>query len=567
VARGDNNQVVYVDGDIPQLPLQLGQLLVDSSQMATGIPNLQQCTSQNPLVYVPLVGSDGIDVRWYGVVGNGVTNDTAAIQAAVNAAPSGSTLVFPFGMTPAMGQVVVSSKNLVIRAEGATFILVGDSAGWLVDGAVTFFRVYGGTSIGDGVNRDSDPSTAQTAWTFGNTAGSNVSDAKVFNHTAIDCNNGLKFADGRGSGGGKTLNCAAVACNFNNMVGQVGGMGYGVQGTQADGLVILGCIGEDCERHAFYVAEGKNYVVASNQVLGGGFGAVRGGIVVSRSANTVVSGNLVAGRNDVALVIDTDTQGLAPDNVCAGVTVTGFQSYDNAIGDIKIGTSDPATDGFPTDITISGVQIRTKAASTNHSILITSGKNIVLTGINVDSSLADAAQRVVSLSAEDGASYTDNVSITLDHVSIPASGAAISVAAALCTSTEKLTLRVNQSTGAGAEYEFGSGEDAVTNTSLWYRRSNGRSGRTYSSSGTNVVIPLGGITDLTLSASGATTIANFSGGREGDLINLFFTNGNSTLTNVNFYTPGAVNFTGTANDCMSMQYVNAAWRTLSVSLN
>lgn len=54
--RGDENQVVYVDGDIPQLSLQLGQLLVDSSQVSPGTTNLQQCTSQNPLVYEPLQG-------------------------------------------------------------------------------------------------------------------------------------------------------------------------------------------------------------------------------------------------------------------------------------------------------------------------------------------------------------------------------------------------------------------------------------------------------------------------------------------------------------------------------
>jgi hypothetical protein len=56
VARGDNNQVVYVAGDIPQLPLQLGQLLVDSSLVSPGNTNLQQCTSQSPVTYAPIQG-------------------------------------------------------------------------------------------------------------------------------------------------------------------------------------------------------------------------------------------------------------------------------------------------------------------------------------------------------------------------------------------------------------------------------------------------------------------------------------------------------------------------------
>ena len=54
MARKDENQVVYVDGDVPQLPLQLGQLLVDSSQVSPGSTNLQQCTSQNPVIYEPV---------------------------------------------------------------------------------------------------------------------------------------------------------------------------------------------------------------------------------------------------------------------------------------------------------------------------------------------------------------------------------------------------------------------------------------------------------------------------------------------------------------------------------
>jgi hypothetical protein len=56
VALGDKYPVVYVDGDVPQLPIQLGQLLVDSSQISVGNTNLQQCTSQVPLVYEPIQG-------------------------------------------------------------------------------------------------------------------------------------------------------------------------------------------------------------------------------------------------------------------------------------------------------------------------------------------------------------------------------------------------------------------------------------------------------------------------------------------------------------------------------
>lgn len=82
MARGDNNQVVYVDGDIPQLPLQLGQLLVDSSQISSGTTNLQQCTSQDPLTYRPIIGATPGDVTLYGASGDGATDDAPATEAA-----------------------------------------------------------------------------------------------------------------------------------------------------------------------------------------------------------------------------------------------------------------------------------------------------------------------------------------------------------------------------------------------------------------------------------------------------------------------------------------------------
>ena len=88
---GDSNQVVYVDGDVPQLPIQLGQLLVDQSKIGPGQTNLQQCTSQDPLVYEPVQG--GFPVY---LVDNyqintvpGTTNMYPGFAAAVAAANAG----------------------------------------------------------------------------------------------------------------------------------------------------------------------------------------------------------------------------------------------------------------------------------------------------------------------------------------------------------------------------------------------------------------------------------------------------------------------------------------------
>ena len=119
--RGDESQVVYVDGDIPQLPLQLGQLLVDSSLISPGTTNLQQCTSQSPLIYEPI--QSGYPATPAGAVpdGNGSgggTNNAAALQAWLDAHP-GELVMLPAGIYRCDIGLTVPADTFILM-EGAT---------------------------------------------------------------------------------------------------------------------------------------------------------------------------------------------------------------------------------------------------------------------------------------------------------------------------------------------------------------------------------------------------------------------------------------------------------------
>ena len=61
------------------------------------------------------------NVQDYGAVGNGTTDDTAGIQAAVNAAqsPNGGTVYFPPGTYQA-GEVTITGDDITLRGDGAT---------------------------------------------------------------------------------------------------------------------------------------------------------------------------------------------------------------------------------------------------------------------------------------------------------------------------------------------------------------------------------------------------------------------------------------------------------------
>lgn len=67
--------------------------------------------------------SQVINVLDYGVTGNGVTRDSLAIKAVIDAAPPGSTILFPGGKTYLMYDAIAfSGKSINIKAVGAKFL-------------------------------------------------------------------------------------------------------------------------------------------------------------------------------------------------------------------------------------------------------------------------------------------------------------------------------------------------------------------------------------------------------------------------------------------------------------
>lgn len=508
------------------------------------------------------------DVSRMGVVGDGTTDDTAALTNAINGCPNYGILIIPPGFNCKIGQAHVASKNLTIMADGARFTLNGNSAGFLIDGICTYFRWYGGYFIGDNTNRDGTPSNAQIAISFGNSSGAQCSNFKGFGIYVSSANVGFRISDGRGGGGTKAYNCHLIGCYVYNSVGTVGGVGYGFQFSQADGSGLVGCVADTCGRHGVYFSEGQDYTASDITVKNCGFGSARGGFIISRSANVAVSAITSINNNDYGLVIDTDNQGLAPDNVLNNVTITGYTAYGNLLGDIRIGTSAaPGTDGVPKNVTINGASIRTATSSSNSSIVVWQVNGLVMKGIQIDASAASSTNRAVAFTGSGGATYTDNVVCEIDRITTASSGYGIQIDTSLQTGSTTLRFELKQLVGGGSNFDFTGGEDSTTNNNLYYRAPSGFATRTYSSSGSLITIAVGGINKLTFSPSAATTVSNFSGGVEGAVLYLFFTNASTTLKNTNFYLAGAVDFVSTANDTLTLQYVSGAWREIGRSIN
>ena len=516
-----------------------------------------------------MIEGASVNVLDYGAAGDGVTNDTAAIQAAATALTRGQTLYFPAGQY-VIGQIVFDGKsNITVSAYGARFTLTGNSAGFVVKGVCSNIVVLGGTITGAGANRDANIATAQIGWLFGNEAGASVQNIFVQDVVVDAANIGFKFAAGTGGSSGPANYVKISNCQAKDIVGLVGGVGYGFQFSQAPNSTISNCVAINCGRHGIYFAEGRNYA-ASNCIVRDhrstvSTGAYRVALSISRSRNVVVNGCVFDNCFDGTVGIDVDTGGTAPDNVSVGTVLSNCTFLNSALADVRIGTN-PATDGTVFDVLIANCVMVRASANSVASIIVEGGNRVKISDNIINGAAASASFRAISLNGTDGATYTDNVEIVRNTIYSLNYG--VEVASALQTGTTTVRILGNNISSTSDEIFFVGGENITTNNNLIYNRTNGtNSQRTYSSSGTNVTIPAGGLDTLTLSSASATTVANFSGATQGQELTLYFGNGNTTIKATNIFLAGAVDFVGTSSDTLTLIYASSAWREQSRSVN
>ena len=368
-------------------------------------------------------GAFGDSTLWVNVISTGAkcdgsTNDTLAIQAAINATPIlGGGVLFPASGTCVSGNLTVPTRtNFSMRGLGAMIQWTGTG----VDPAYIGIQLTGNLTNavfeslilnGDGLvsNRHAG------IWNFSGQTYTNI----VMRHNQIT---NVVFGAGLGADGSGSIQGLEISENtVDNIVGTLPGIGYGLYHASTSPVPARVWIVNNqisrAQRHSIYQGRGAGVVIANNVIsrhrTGQGVpGSQMPAIEVARSQDVVVSGNQIDMAQDGAIDVSSGEGA-----TCRNVTVTGNVITNGVATGIVIGTSDPLTNGPTTDVLIAGNSIDS-TTQTNPQLYIFSGIRVTIVG-NTFKMLAvpGTGTSVFIRGSREGAgtaTYTDEISIKMN---------------------------------------------------------------------------------------------------------------------------------------------------------
>jgi parallel beta-helix repeat protein len=370
------------------------------STVAAGTTVLVASTDDGEQVVVGVApGGDGVvNVLSFGATGDGVTNDTAAIQAALDAAGS-SAVYLPRGTYRVSGVTLSSGQTLQGDGKGQTVLLanvsdtdgisaVGSSGTHLTNVIIRDLTVQGyssgsnqscisldyvdGATIHDvelmsaringldifrSTNVRVDRVDVHDVETFGilcyESIGVTVSNSYVYDLDEAGRGHlGLQFKN--------CVACKAVGNRFSNIEGYgfytwTDGLGTDCANITAIGNTFSGIAGTagggEFARLSVYIHTTNNVVIAGNHVYDSW-----GGVAVESSSDVVVSGNRIVGPDDGGSGVSLYQVNRASiaDNVISGlptgVAITGGSDTVTASGNI-------VTDGVYSSYLYAGIRV------------------------------------------------------------------------------------------------------------------------------------------------------------------------------------------------------------------
>lgn len=243
------------------------------------------------------VSTLGYNVIKYGAIGNGSTDDTAAINAAITAAGTSSTVYFPLGtyaitstITPLAGQVWIFRPGAVLEMLSTS----GFTGAELVAASVASFTIQGATFRGSSSN------TGQYA----------VSVTADFNRL-IDChlddNKLSRLVIFLGANYGQVLNCSSTGTGpyptYTGVEIEINDSSYAL----VDGCRIIGNSAAPQTDNGIEIFGGSS-PARGVQVTNNFFGLGAGGVYLLASEGALISGNTFRRTRYEAVLVNSQSQ-------------------------------------------------------------------------------------------------------------------------------------------------------------------------------------------------------------------------------------------------------------------
>ena len=273
-----------------------------------------------------------VSVKDFGAVGDGVTNDTAAIQAAID---TGNSVFFP------KGTYVVSSLTIQNKSNVAYF---GDGSAVLTNVGTSptneMFHMVGTLNnvVWRDLNITGNTNIAATNCAIGCSSGQTGTNLRFENLYIKDVSIGISLNANLSGSFNKSI---ITNCIFYNIVGEAGGFGYGVHLPYAYDTIVDSCLFDTVGRHDIYVPRGGRVTISNchflNHRINNPIASPRPAVMIARNCVDVkVIGCTFDTFWDGAIYVGHETGGTG-DTQNTLITGCIFRNPKNAVAAIWIG--------------------------------------------------------------------------------------------------------------------------------------------------------------------------------------------------------------------------------------
>jgi hypothetical protein len=516
--------------------------------------------------------SGAVNVKWFGAKGDGVADDTAAIQAAIDYVftAGGGTVFFPLGTYNTTAPL---NHKLSVNMEGA---------------GITSSHIK--STHATAIQADATNPSGNCEF-----FGLKITGTDYAFHTNGEATTRVRFIqcylDGGADGYGAYLNGQAIECEWRSCV-----LTQKIKFTGA--FTQQNNVFDDCRINATGAAPTSNYIVEVD-----GSGIV--GLLTFRNVVFEVGGVLIAGSGNVTQLGFSDCGWYDP-------SVVGMDAikFDGSSGSVISGVSlrNIYAEDFTIRNTASGAFRVFGGPIFCYSFIWADQTAVFLAGVTTQSSISGLNGNNTWVEHEGtiyGQKQTFDLGFRPNKVIIPVQTLTVNSATpsviagnnfkadnslattitnfANGTEGQEITVYfVNSVTTIqhGASITLSGGKDylGVTQTALkliqigsvWFEVSRSQYFPPVVTLTNNSATPSigGGSSVFKADNSLATTITNFTNGAEGQRITVSFVNGTTTIqNNATILLAGAADFVGTSADTLSLVMVNSVWRETARSVN